>query len=94
VGREGKSERPWWLTWRGEPPGWREWRNTPLSERRVFWARVVIAVWALFFLLFIAVAVLKRFWFAPVPLLLFPFNVLSWEPMHRRQILGLRPTKQ
>ena len=46
----------------------------PLSERRVFWARVVIAVWALFFLLFIAVAVLKRLWFVPVPLLILPFN--------------------
>lgn len=51
-------------------------------------------VWALFFLLFGVVAVLKRLWFLPLTLLAAPLQLLFWEPMHRRQVFGLHPTKR
>ncbi len=82
------------LTWRGVPPGWREAATRPLPERRVFWTRALAVVWALFFLLFGVVAVLKRLWFLPLTLLAAPLQLLFWEPMHRRQVFGLHPTKR
>lgn len=92
MAREGKAERPWWLTWRGVPPGWRERRNAPLSDRQVFWTRVYYAGWALFLLVAVALAVLKRLWFLPILLSPPPLQLLFWEPIHRRQLFGVRRT--
>ena len=95
MARKEESERPWWLTWRGVPPGWREAAGRPLPERTVFWNRVVLAVWALVFLMAIAFSIVRRLWLLPIPLLATPLHVLLfWEPMHRRQVFGARRTNE
>jgi hypothetical protein len=40
----------------------------------------------------IALAILKQLWFLPFLLLGAPFQLVFWEPMHRRQVFGLRRT--